>query len=141
MGPMAVGATIGDAVRYSINNPEKESYEEPLYSLLGDPTLRLQTPRAPNGLEASRAGGVRLEWDASSEPGARYYVFRSSEGASGPYTPLNPSAPTTVTSFVDDAAPSDELSYLVKVSVLTTNASGSYFNLSVGSGVLVPAVE
>jgi hypothetical protein len=101
-------------------------------TLLGDPTLRMHMVVPPSDLTAVRAGnGVKLAWSESTAPGLiGYHVFRCS-GPGQPYVRLT-STPITAATYADAVAPATNAKYRVRAIVLTTSASGSYYNASLG---------
>ena len=93
---MAMGETIGTAQMRSVNNGPAQGNDlsttdylptgrypflHPIWgNLLGDPTLRAFPIQPPGPVTARpEAGGQRITWQASSQPEARYRVYRLSE--------------------------------------------------------------
>jgi hypothetical protein len=126
---LALGDTLGDGQRLSVNEPMATIRT---LNLLGDPTLRLNVVAPPAQATAEVVGAnVRLTWNASSEPNARYAVYRSLNGLDGVFARLS-GAPLTDTSFTDTNAPAGQKTYLVRALILEATGSGSYTNLSQG---------
>jgi len=92
--------------------------------VLVDHLLDTAPPATPGGLAGGpESGGVRLRWNANTEPDlAGYHVYRAA-AAGGPFTRLD-AATVTATEFVDDAAPdSASLWYAVTAVDATGNES------------------
>ena len=140
---MALGQTIGDSLKRTINNfGVREAYDYDPYqssirlALMGDPTLRQENVVPPSGVTTAANGagaGTAVSWTASADPSvAGYHVYRGSSPA-GPFTLLNTTM-TAGTSYVDAAAPAGaETYYLVRGAKLQASASGTYWNLSIGT--------
>jgi hypothetical protein len=131
---MALGDTLGDGQRLSVNEPMATIRT---LNLLGDPTLRLNVMAPPANVTAASSGGnVTLNWGASSETNARYYVYRSLTGMDGAFVRLTGES-LGATSFADTNAPAGQKTYLVRALHLAVTGSGSYTNLSQGVFVTV----
>lgn len=141
--PLAMGETIGYAVRSTQNDPVVYNTpahvpQRPIHiALLGDPTLRLHVVAPPDALEGARQpdGAVRLTWTApAGEIGVQGYLVYGAAARRGPFALLHGSGPITETAFV---APAQD-TYMVKTvkleqsSAAEPNLSGSYFNSSQG---------
>lgn len=141
--PMALGETVGYCAKLTQNNTN--TYASLVYAntipieLMGDPTLRLHMVAPPTNVVATPQSNntkVGLSWTASAEPGVLgYYIYRSSTPLSINF-PIN-KVPVTTTTFIDDAPFQGTNYYLVKAVILTTSASGTYYNLSHGSDAYV----
>jgi hypothetical protein len=138
--PMAMGETVGQCARLSMNNgPPHPSY--PLnagargvhMALMGDPTLRCFVVAGPSGVRARSLGSaVALDWTASPEAVLGYHVYRADSPA-GTFVRLNADL-VKATSYTD-AAPSksSEAVYMVRAMALQATPSGSFLNLSQGA--------
>lgn len=132
-----LGETIGYSARLSLNNStlyqsQLNTYTRAVYiALMGDPTLRME-PLGPPGTAtaSSDSTGVRLSWAPSSQPGAGYYVYRSTS-PEGPFSRITASLLST-TSFTDVPTAPGTYTYMVRAVALITNPSGSYFDPSEG---------
>lgn len=132
---MALGGTLGDSQLLTAN--ESVRYRDPnrgttrTLTLFGDPTLRLHVVPPVKGLRGQRSGkGVRLSW-AEGEAGVLgWNVYRSAEGANGPYVRVN-EALVAERVFQDTEVPPGAM-YMVRAAQLVTTGSGSYTNLSLG---------
>lgn len=153
---MAMGEVIGYGVRYTQNNSETSStggwdtsfYPRAItYNLMGDPTLRLHSVRAPSHVVATASpGGVTLTWDASPDASLGYHVYRAT-AAGGPFTRLTGSATSDVNpagspiaglTYTDTSAVSGTTyTYLVKAVKMEVSASGTYVNQSLSDAVTI----
>ncbi|MBI2949284.1 MAG: VCBS repeat-containing protein [Verrucomicrobia bacterium] len=135
---LGLGEPVGSGFLRMINdNPDRTAHMTYL-ALLGDPTLRLQILAPPSALIARGKGKVDLTWTASPEPGAQYFVYRSTSQWDGPWKRLT-SAPVTATRFTDAAAPTGPKLYQVRALKLVETGSGTYTNLS--QGVFSKAIQ
>lgn len=144
---MALGGTIGDVHRRTVNNgvPEgsfRDSMEytptgqylwrNPVWvNLLGDPTARGFVLSPPQGVVA-RGGenGVDVSWGASPDTDVLgYHIFRA-PAPLGPYTRLNSDLVTEL-SFTD-ATPLDGARYMVRAYGKKSVHAGSFYTLSQG---------
>ncbi|MDA7803698.1 T9SS type A sorting domain-containing protein [Crocinitomix sp.] len=99
---------------------------------LGDPSLRMYYVAAPSDVLVERDVEIaNLSWSASIDPDIDgYNVYRRTE--SGLWSKVN-SDIITETSFTDMTVPgAGDYIYLVKAAKLKTNASGSFYNESLG---------
>ncbi len=130
---MGLGEPVATGLRRTMNEPTSFGATASLFlAWLGDPTLRLEVIAPPSRVQARRTGsGVSLEWDAASEPGASYWVYRSRNGLDGPFERLNTEA-LAGTRFVDAGAPEGPKLYQVRAAALRVTGSGSFTNLSQG---------
>jgi hypothetical protein len=133
---MGQGHPIGYAARLTQNNaglyPTGLCPRGVHIALMGDPSLRLQPIAPPSALTATRATGaksVTLQWTASTDTVAGYYVYRAASFA-GPFTRIT-SALVTATSYTDAAAPPGAV-YEVRAVLLQQGNSGTYWNASQG---------
>jgi hypothetical protein len=161
MHHMALGEPIGYSTRLTQNNGPSGLYQNQMNScagqihiaLMGDPTLRMHTVAPPTALHGTKTdAGMKLNWNASSEPVVGYHVYRGAN-ADGPFTRLTPSL-VVGTSYLDasggDRADAlrtgkpyttgDRRSgtdapyhYMVRAVKLEMSASGTYYNPSQGA--------
>jgi hypothetical protein len=151
---LALGETIGYANRFTQNNsassftggwPQNNYFRSITYNLMGDPTLRLHSVRAPSHLVATSEGaGVTLSWTASADAALGYHVYRG-DSPEGPFTRLTgvnadashpDGSPVTGTTWTDtSAAAGQTYTWLVKAVRRETSASGTYINQSLGEAV------
>ena len=129
--PLGMGEPIGAGFLRSINQNANQSAPNTFVALMGDPTLRLQMVKAPNALSVQSGSKVTLNWHAPDEPNTSYYVYRSRNQLTGPWTRLTP-VPITTTQFTDHSPPAKFKTYQVRSVNLTTTGSGSFTNLSQG---------
>jgi len=123
--PVGLGEPIAAAVTRTITNQEA-SVE---ITLLGDPTLRFQVIAPPSGLAATtNQSSVILNWTSSSEPGAQYFVYRSTNGLDGDFLRLSQAINTI--SYTDSSPPAGQKMYQVRAARIITAGSGSFTNLS-----------
>ncbi len=134
---MAMGHTIG----YSLLKTQNESNE--LYlgngpqlvhvALMGDPTLRMHMVQPPSNLQFTTIDNtIELNWSApTDETVAGYYIYRSN-AVDGNFSRINPTT-VTGTSFTDVLPLEGSNVYMVKSLKLENSASGSYYNLSLGT--------
>ncbi len=132
---MALGETLGDAIRLSQNNSTLYSNHVNRetrgvhIALLGDPTLRMHVVAPPTNLrEAGSGSAPSLTWSASSDASAGYHVYRATS-ARGPFTRVT-SSPVSGTTFTDQNAPAGQFTYQVRAVRLETSGGGTYYNLS-----------
>jgi PA14 domain len=126
---MAVGDTIGDSVMFSENLVADENKPTVYYSLLGDPTLRMNVVAPPRDVEVtpSEDDGDVIDWTASSDTTVTTYkVYRQNASAGWDYV-----GDTSSTELTDPDGGSDI--YMVRAEKLETTGSGSYYNLSQGA--------
>ncbi|MFO0723098.1 MAG: immunoglobulin domain-containing protein [Myxococcota bacterium] len=121
---LAFGATIGEAMRRSV---------KPIsYSLMGDPTLRLQVVPPPStvAVRATATGGADLRWGSSRGSLLGFNVYRSDDEA-GPFTLVNTTGPITGNRLVLGAARPGEW-FMVRAVRREQNGSGTFLNESEG---------
>ncbi len=105
-----------------------------MLSIMGDPTLRLNTLKPVSGLSISRSElENRLSWNPHSDLDLRFYVYRKDD--SGEWNVLNPSS-ISQTSYTDLTS-SPQSDYMVKTTKLQVTGSGSYHNLSQGIAIQI----
>ena len=132
---LAVGQTLGNEIQDVVNNWGKSINSLPISARtmewMGDPTLHypIQNPPATLGWAVTN-GTVALAWGAASGASG-YYVYRSSNGASGPFTKLNTTEISTTT-YTDSSVPAGTIVYMVRGSALSTTGGGTFTNLSQG---------
>ncbi len=131
--PMGIGATIGDCLRLTQNNPA-DGYQ-PVggfprsvhIALLGDPTLRMHRVLPPADL---RVAGQSLKWRASPQPKVSYHVYRAATEF-GPYERLTPMTIEDC-EFTDRNGQPGQF-YMVRAVALQATPTGSYYNASQGA--------
>jgi hypothetical protein len=131
--PMALGATIGDALLRTQRNigadyhPAGTGVRGVHIALMGDPTLRLHPLPPPGPVTALRRGcSVDLRWQAAPTAGA-YHIYRDDGGGFRRLT----TSPVTESAWTDDAAP-DNAIHQVRTLAEQRVWCGSYANLSQG---------
>jgi len=123
--PLGLGEPIAAGVNRTIN----DKFPDVEITLLGDPTLRFQVIAPPSGLTATtNQTSVNLVWSPSSEPGAQYLAYRSTNGLDGDFLKL--AGPVATFSFTDNSPPSGAKTYSVRAAKLASTGSGSFTNLS-----------
>ncbi len=135
MHTMAMGGTIGEALRLTQNNdkngiylPHTEGDHQTHIALMGDPTLRLFAVAPATELSATRdaVGHTVLHWTASPDATLGYHIFRCAN-PDGPFVRIT-DKPVSVTGFTDSMA--GPFVYQVKAVKLETTAGGTFINLS-----------
>ena len=129
---LGLGETVGSGFLRMINDNPARSAHMTYLALLGDPTLRLQILAPPSAVVARGNKKVDLSWTTSPEPGAQYFVYRSTNQREGPWKKLT-TAPLAVARFADEAAPDGPKLYQVRALKLIETGSGTYTNLSQGA--------
>ena len=131
--PMALGATIGDALLRTQRNtgadyrPTGSNLRGVHIALLGDPTLRLHPLAPPSAVTAQRTGtGVILRWQAASND-AIYHIFRDDGDGFRRCT----THPISALTWTDHGAPMRSR-HQVRVVAMQHVWCGSYANLSQG---------
>jgi len=143
---MGLGETIGYGTRLSMNNSTLYQSESNLFtravyiSLMGDPTLRMDTVSPAGTLNAvATDGGVTLNWLASADTVLGYHIYRSAS-PSGPFARLT--GPLVIANtFTDTSASAHTYTYMVRSVTLQTTPSGSYYNASQGAFATVDAAN
>jgi hypothetical protein len=133
---MAMGGTLGDAVRFTQERGGGSSYGERYVhpALMGDPTLKLHVVEAPANLSVSLMGDrPRLSWTASPDGAvAGYYIERRLAGESL-FERVSGDAPSADVSWTDTAAsPGRTYVYRVRAAKIESSPSGTYWNTSQG---------
>ena len=102
-------------------------------ALMGDPSLRMIMVAPPTNLQVTNAGGnANFAWTASSETVLGYYIYAFDPG-NGAVSRVVPGL-VTGTSYTSPTVPFIAgRQYMVRAVKLQTSASGSYYNLSLGS--------
>jgi len=139
--PLAVGEPIGTMLLYSMNDSPMINSREIYRTIIGDPTLRLNTVAPPLNVTGTRYPNanppfVFLSWTAG-ESGSKYHVY-SSASANGPFTRLTPSAQTAASWYDYYGTPGTQNVYMVRALKVATTGSGSYTNISHGTFKVVP---
>ncbi len=134
---MALGETVGDAMRLSQNNTTlytnavNQGSRGIHLALLGDPTLHMQVVAPPADLRVAPGGASPgLTWTASPDAPLGYHVYRATSDT-GPFTRVNSTA-VTGTAFTDSTAPAGTFTYMVRAVRRETSGGGTYLNLSQG---------
>jgi hypothetical protein len=123
--PLALGDPAFTGVARTITNQTTDVE----ITLLGDPTLRFQITAPPaNVVATTNQNSVNLGWTPSPEPGAQYFVYRSTNGLDGDFLKL--SQPLSTFSFTDSSPPAGQKTYAVRTAKLVGTGSGSFTNLS-----------
>lgn len=143
---MGLGETIGYGTRLSMNNStlyqsQSNNFTRAVHiSLMGDPTLRMDSLSPPGTLNAvASGGGVTLNWQASADSVLGYHVYRA-VSPSGPFARLTES-PATGHTFMDTTASPNTYTYMVRAVTLQITPSGSYYNASQGVFATVNAIS
>lgn len=135
---MGVGHPIGHSALRSQNNLTTYTNQVNFATrwvhsaLLGDPTLRMEYLSPPTALVLDTVDTfhVSLSWQASSETGVGYNVYRK---LTTEWIRLN-EEPISSTSWIDSCVlDSGSYSCMVKTTKLTELYSGSYYNESLGA--------
>jgi len=141
---MAMGETIGFGAKISMNNTSlyfngnfNSSSNSVHMGLMGDPTLRMEYLMPPKGLNVvSNNLKVDLTWESSPDQIDGYHIFRSLENENN-YTRIT-DEPITSNNFTDNTNAFDgSYRYVVCATKLTTNPSGSYYQLSGSTNAVV----
>jgi hypothetical protein len=140
---MGLGETIGYSTRLTMNNSSLYQNQinflpRAIYiNLMGDPSLRMDIVAPPGGLSASSANGqVALNWGASGDATAGYYLYRA-DSSSGYFSRIT-SSPVYGSSSVD-SPPAGNWIYQVRAVALQQTPSGTYYNLSQAAFAMVTA--
>ncbi|MEZ4721497.1 MAG: T9SS type A sorting domain-containing protein [Flavobacteriales bacterium] len=135
---MGMGHPIGYSAKLTQNNASTYQNEVNYgaqwvhVALLGDPSLRMEYLAPPTVLKIDTIDtfDVSLSWQASSENGVSYNVYRRTDAE---WIRVN-STPITGTSWIDECVlDAGDYTYMVKAVKLIENYSGSYFNESLGA--------
>lgn len=135
--PMASGAHIGYCTRLTQNandNTFSMGYGARYAhtALLGDPTLTLHPVSPVLSVNAEMVGdSLVISWEASDATQDRFLLYYSTDGTLDEFIEINNSTSYTFPCFPTGT----ELEFMVRPVVLTTSASGSYYNL--GSGNII----
>ncbi|HNR53609.1 MAG TPA: hypothetical protein PKJ19_00460, partial [Flavobacteriales bacterium] len=139
---MGLGENIGYSVAASMNNtglylPLTEGWQSSIgrthMNLMGDPSLRMKMVAPPSNLVVSNSGGnAAFSWTANPEGAMGYHIYQVDVSA-GITTRLTPSM-VTGTSWTSGAVPFVAgQQYMVRAVMLEISASGSYYNMSLGT--------
>lgn len=151
---MALGATIGEVHRRTVNNGVAEEpyrdtmdyfptgrflWRNPVWvNLLGDPTARgfvLQPPRKVTRTALSQ--GVMLNWQPSLDQDTLgYRIYRAASDQSG-FQRISGAEPVVGTTFTDPEG-TDAALYMVRAYGLKDVYAGSFYTLSQGAFALEP---
>ena len=144
---MSMGENIGYSIRAMINNnvvaTGEYTYQAVFMqgrahqSLIGDPTLRMQMikpPTAPTTILIDNDSRVKLDWTASADNNIIGYNIYSSASYNGIYKKIN-SNKVVGNTFTDNNPITGTNFYLIRAVKLDSNASGSYYNQSLGAMV------
>ncbi|MEQ9062714.1 MAG: T9SS type A sorting domain-containing protein [Vicingaceae bacterium] len=136
---MGLGENIGYSMLLASNNgPYESNYASGFVHIgfMGDPTLKLHIIFPPSNLQAVEASNkVDLTWTASAENVLGYHIYRK-KSFTDLYERVN-SEIITGTSYTDDPDQVGEYFYSVRAIKLQEGFSGSYYNLSTGSGTSI----
>ncbi len=104
-------------------------------TLMGDPSLRMKYYDMPKSLTTANVNGnsdVKLDWQASNEPGIMgYHVYRA-KNTNDIYYRITNTALTGLT-FTDTDPYAGSNYYMVKAVKLETSNTASYYNTSLGT--------
>jgi hypothetical protein len=103
-------------------------------NLMGDPTLRLHYFDRPKALITTKINSnkqVKLDWQASTEPGILGYNIYRVNRKDSVYYALN-SSPVNALTYTDTDPHNGTNTYIVKAVKLETSNGGSYYNASLG---------
>jgi len=143
MHPMAMGEPIGECAKLAMNNTNAnyslqnggwwgQGYARTHLGLMGDPTLRMKMVAPPTQLTASNSSWyIDLNWTASPDNVLGYYVYRVHDNTNTIELISFLITDTTFTSNSIQFVPGDR--YMVRAAAITTSASGSFENLSLGA--------
>lgn len=137
--PMALGATIGECARLSMDN--SSTYKAGFggkgvhMALMGDPTLQWHYVRPVTGLTATEEGHkLRLSWKPSDEATAGYRIYRRIEGEQE-FVAVSETAADELTYYDSCLLASKRYEYRVHAVDLVQSASGSYYRMSLADTV------
>jgi hypothetical protein len=133
---MGAGYPIGYSAKWAMNNsftyPSNYGARFAHIGLRGDPSLRLHVVKPPSNLTVVQTfQGMEIGWDASPEATHGHYVYRQNPFTQE-YEVLNNGNPVFSNSYLDNQFQNPNLSYMVRACKLEEQASGSYYNLSLG---------
>ena len=134
---MALGENIGYSALVTQNNSNTYLFNyAPSWihiALMGDPTLRMHVIAPPSNLTTNVIGlnRVDLHWNPSPDTILGYYVYRQ-DSISGVYNRISPSIISS-TGYIDNSVVYNTSHYMVRAIRLEHSASGTYYNLSLGS--------
>jgi len=134
---MAMGEPIGESLLCTQNATESDYYPGPQLvhtALMGDPTLRLHPIGPVENLGLAPYGsGVKLTWSPPANDYISHYRVYRFDSLQGDF--VNLSFQVLDTFFIDSPLPSPNLKYMVRGVKWENSASGSYWNMSLGSFV------
>jgi hypothetical protein len=138
---MALGENLGFCTKLTMNNDAiyytgnfNYATREIHIDLMGDPTLRMHVVKPATNLTATPKSGpkeVELDWQASTDHVVGYNIYRAST-VDGQFTKINTNW-ITITSYTDASPMNGNNVYMVRAVKLETSASGSYYNMSIGT--------
>lgn len=136
---MALGAGLGDGVRFTQNRVfDGGPRQSMVYSLMGDPSLRLFPVAPPALLVASNLGAsVALSWQASPAPDlVGYHIYLSTNNLSGPFSRIT-GEPVAGTAWTATNVLSSTATFQVRAVKREVAGAGTFYNTS--QGVLAQA--
>lgn len=141
--PMAMGETVGYCAMRTMNNTnadyalqnggwQGQSMEQAHMTLMGDPSLRMRYIPPPTGLVSTNEQWfARFTWSPSPAAVDGYHIYRIND-QEGIITRIT-DEPVQDTVFLSDLQFVPGGRYMVRALQLVTSASGSYYDLSLGS--------
>jgi len=140
---MALGENIGYSTQITQSNNGivydggfNGSYARVHIALMGDPSLRMHIVAPPTAFNASKTGSiVSMNWMPSPDTIIGYNVYRL-HPVSKEILKLNKSI-ITATSFNDTTDTNISYYYMARAVKLENTPSGTYYNMSLGSGANV----
>lgn len=147
---MAMGSPIGYSAFASMNNTnanyslqnggwQGQGYSRVHMGLMGDPSLRLKMVSPPSDLVVTNSGYfTAFSWSPSNEVVDGYYLYRI-DSLAGEIERISPliSGTTHIDSTIVYQMGER---YMVRAAAMTTSASGSYENLSLGAMAYTTAI-
>lgn len=140
---MGMGEPIGYCALRTLNNADSDyaiqnggwqgqAMEQTHMALMGDPSLRMRYVPPPSALIATNQQWfAHFTWSPSPAAVEGYHVY-SIDDEEGTITRIT-SAPVQDTAFLSDVLFVPGVRYMVRALQLVTSASGSYYDLSLGS--------
>ena len=138
---LALGENLGYSTKLTMNNDVlyftgnfNNATREIHIALMGDPTLRMHVVKPASNLivtPISANNSMSLNWQASTDNVLGYNIYRASS-INSQFTKINSSVVGTA-SFIDLLPLVGNNVYMVRAVKLETSASGSYYNMSIGT--------